>query len=359
LVGIHDSYLYDTPREQRPLNVLFVHVDKGEIVFEEDPYELGVTSRLFTPNAQIPKSKVEKLRGKLQEFGGCIYRKDMQWVKAGYPFPHNEHLVPLKSEPGQGSGSGGSGTAGQHTGGDVLTHTGVGGLFSTQQLASSLTKLGIRRASTATPAPAAATATAAANTAAAAGSGASAVSLSPASSKSPAAAALSLSSATALSGYEAVPYRHPAACTLVLASTKPSSSSSSNTHNASSHIHKLFGHSAATPSLSPSPSTALSVSLSDAHYKDLLDPENNYEGQESLSPGHFNAKEIREAFFRFFVASFSDYQSFLKTPSPAPTAAAAATTVDGPAGSGERGEEELFDSDAFIASLQDDFLAQV
>lgn len=89
-----------------------------------------------------------------------------------------------------------------------------------------------------------------------------------------------------------MPYRHPAACTLVVASTRP---------------------------LPKSP----------------LDPENNYDGSESVN--HFNAKEIREAFLRFFVASFGDYQDFLRTGS------------DG----------TVFDSDGFIAAAQDEFLTSM
>ncbi len=316
LVGLHDSYLYDTPREHLPQNVLFIHVDKDEVIFEEDVNDLAVSTRLFGPANQIPKSKLDKLRSKLIDFGGCIYRKDMQWVKAGYPFQHNEHLIPLKGFISE------QGAIAQHR--DVMGH-GSGGLFSTQQLTSSLSKLGIRRTSTTTPSAGAAAASAGA------GMGANGVPVSGVSTKDT--KKLMGANKISLQGYEAVPYRHPAASTLILATTQTRAAATTGTGSG--------GIGAGIAGLVNG-----SGSGNTAQTKDLLDPENNYDGQDS--PNHFNAKEIREAFLRFFVASFIDYQSYLKAPNPATNAANA-----------DNSDDPLFDSDAFVASLQDEFLAQM
>jgi DENN domain-containing protein 5 len=253
LVGLHDSYLLDSTPESRPQNVLFVHVDRNELLFTEDS-ERRISSLLAISPA---KSKLAKLRGKLVDYGSCVFsnnnnnnNNNTSWSRAGYPFPNNEHLVPIKSFLSEQGAL--SAVHQQHS------------VFSTAQLTSSLQKLGVRKAS---------------------------ASNSPASSSS-----VSVSSSLARGkSVEAVPYRHPVACTVVFASNVATGPRS------------------------------------------LLDPENNFDG--SSAPNHFNAKEIREAFLRFFIASFKDYQDFLKARF--------------------NEHDPLFDTAGFVALTQDEFLSHL
>jgi hypothetical protein len=155
------------------------------------------------------------LKKKLVEHGECIYRHpvEMQRLKrAGFPFPSNEHLVPIAAFISE------QGVTTQHQ-----------RSMSNTEMLSSLTKMGIKRMP-----------------------------------------------GTIHEG-NGVPYRHPVACTL-----EASSGGSIATNK-----NKI-------------------VALSS-----ILDPANNCEegnAPASTQLPSFNAKEIREAFLRFFVASFIDYQ---------------------------------------------------
>jgi hypothetical protein len=117
----------------------------------------------------------------------------------------------------------------------------------------------------------------------------------------------------------------------------------------------------------------------------ILDPANN---KPTVGKDTFDANEIRDAFFRFFVASFSDYQDYfvytstcLSTcctsvgPAPAATPAAVAAQAAATKGTGKSAPasgasepavsdgktEELitFNFDGYQAHVQDLFLRQM
>lgn len=114
----------------------------------------------------------------------------------------------------------------------------------------------------------------------------------------------------------------------------------------------------------------------------ILDPANN---KPTVGKDTFDANEIRDAFFRFFVASFSDYQDYfvytstcLSTcctsvgPAPAATPAAVAAQAAATKGSGKsappsepaaaegKTEERItFNFDGYQAHVQDPFLRQM
>ena len=97
LIGIHSQYLTSTPKERRPQSVVFVDLQK-------DFVDLGSTSELYgtdlTPRFvdPLPKHIRIKLKAKLTEFGGCIYRQKNHLEKlktAGIAFPSHEQLTPI------------------------------------------------------------------------------------------------------------------------------------------------------------------------------------------------------------------------------------------------------------------------
>lgn len=97
LIGIHSSYLSNTPKERRPQSVVFVDLQK-------DFVDLGSTSELYgtdlTPRSvdPLPKQIRIKLKAKLTEFGGCIYKQKSHLEKlktAGIAFPSHEQLTPI------------------------------------------------------------------------------------------------------------------------------------------------------------------------------------------------------------------------------------------------------------------------
>lgn len=274
------------------------HARPANVVFvhlDTDSIFYGTEEELINskPMVQPPKNKADKLREKLKKYGGCIHRKDIElYQKAGYVFPNNEHLVPIS---------------------EFLFEQGVlasaqhkQGVFSSVDIQHSQSKLGI-------------------------------VARSNKNSKDS----------------EAVPYRHPAASTLVYA------------HN------NAYTHSELNPA-------------------NILDPEFNMAKEE----GSFNALEIREAFLRFFVASFMDYQDFLLGCGAGSSKPSGSTkkSVDGADGSKkeprakgiskilgltsetikqlERAAKEasdnsadkkqiVFNKDSFVSHLQDDFLSKL
>jgi hypothetical protein len=133
---------------------------------------------------------------------------------------------------------------------------------------------------------------------------------------------------------DAVPYKHPCASTLVISSNSASSTSS------------------------------------------ILDVENNFNPSEPF----FNGKEIRDAFLRFFVASFSDYQEFFldaktnlkknlfKVPTNTPENNIAGKKGQSPPhvkdnetviSTASVFDDVEFDMKAFKTHVQDDFLANM
>lgn len=97
LIGVHSQYLLTTPKEKRPQSVVFVDLQK-------DLVDLGSTSELYgteqTPRIVEPLSKQirMKLKAKLTEFGGCVYRQRSHVEKlrtAGTAFPSHEQLTPI------------------------------------------------------------------------------------------------------------------------------------------------------------------------------------------------------------------------------------------------------------------------
>jgi hypothetical protein len=97
LIGVHSQYLLTTPKEKRPQSVVFVDLQK-------DLVDLGSTSELYgteqTPRVVEPLSKQirMKLKAKLTEFGGCVYRQRSHVEKlrtAGTAFPSHEQLTPI------------------------------------------------------------------------------------------------------------------------------------------------------------------------------------------------------------------------------------------------------------------------
>jgi hypothetical protein len=97
LIGVHSEYLLTTPKEKRPQSVVFVDLQK-------DSVDLGSTSELYgteqTPRVVEPLSKQirMKLKAKLTEFGGCVYRQRSHVEKlrtAGTAFPSHEQLTPI------------------------------------------------------------------------------------------------------------------------------------------------------------------------------------------------------------------------------------------------------------------------
>eukprot|EP01039_Chlorochromonas_danica_P003376 gene3376-3701_t len=289
LVGLHDSYLLQTPPERRPNSVIFVHLDSDSIFYGSETEDLCSSAQ---PILSLPKGKVDKLRDKLKKFGGCIHRKDLSvYNKAGYPFPNNEHLIPITA---------------------FLSEQGVLSQqkqewISRADLQQSQQRHGIIR--------------------------------------------------NGPLSKEAVPFRHPVACTLVLAGRSGSEGSS----------------------------------LDSRH---VLDAEYNLVSKDE---GSFNALEIREAFLRFFVASFMDYQKFIvgggvwaaspngntstaalsnkserratfgkalgfvASTSPNSTSSRRLASSDVPDASNGTGTggQPTFNRDAYLASLQDDFLCKM
>lgn len=282
LVGLHDSYLLQTPPQRRPSSVIFVHLDSDSIFYGNETEDLGTSAQ---PILSLPKGKVDKLRDKLKKFGGCIHRKDLSiYNKAGYPFPNNEHLIPITA---------------------FLSEQGVLSQqkqewISRADLQQSQQRHGIIR--------------------------------------------------NGPLSKEAVPFRHPVASTLVLAGR------------------------------SGEGSTLDSRNVLDAEYNLV-----------SKDEGSFNALEIREAFLRFFVASFMDYQKFIigghgaaspngntstaalsnkterratfgkalgfaASASPNSTSSRRLASSDVPDASNS---QPTFNKDAYLASLQDDFLCKM
>lgn len=97
LIGIHSQYLSVTPKDRRPQSVVFVDLQK-------DTVDLGSTTELYgtdqTPRFvdPLPKQIRIKLKAKLTEFGGCIYRQRSHLEKlktAGIAFPSHEQLTPI------------------------------------------------------------------------------------------------------------------------------------------------------------------------------------------------------------------------------------------------------------------------
>ena len=97
LIGLHSQYLKLTPKERRPQSVVFVDL-------QNDIVDLGSTCELygteFTSRVVEPLSKQIriKLKAKLNEYGGCIYKQKnhMDRLKtAGVAFLHHEQLNPI------------------------------------------------------------------------------------------------------------------------------------------------------------------------------------------------------------------------------------------------------------------------
>jgi hypothetical protein len=114
VTGIHSSYLENVPLSHRPADVIFVDIDTDDIFLGgamlhahpfpelESEYDTsgfrasrnGIIEFLQEP---LPKMFV-KLRAKMAEFGGCLYRTPTAMAlleTAGVPFPNQEHLTPL------------------------------------------------------------------------------------------------------------------------------------------------------------------------------------------------------------------------------------------------------------------------
>ena len=114
VAGIHSSYISNIPLSHRPAEVLFVDIDNDTIhlggtlltahPFAELSGEFDTSGFADARNAIInflqeplPKMFV-KLRAKMHEFGGCIYRTNTALAlleTAGVPYPLSEHLTPL------------------------------------------------------------------------------------------------------------------------------------------------------------------------------------------------------------------------------------------------------------------------
>ena len=97
LIGLHSQYLKLTPKERRPQSVVFVDL-------QNDIVDLGSTCELygteFSSRVVEPLSKQVriKLKAKLNEYGGCIYKQKshMDRLKtAGVAFLHHEQLNPI------------------------------------------------------------------------------------------------------------------------------------------------------------------------------------------------------------------------------------------------------------------------
>jgi uncharacterized membrane protein YgcG len=256
LVGMHDEYLRLTPPELRPSGVLFVHVDTDTVSFgardldylggdegeyASDPYG----SELGNKVPALPKAQATKLRAKLVELAGHLY-KQCDWLlkQAGNPFPHQEHYTPLdptwfqeqglvlahpQSFLGGGGGSGGGVGGSGGGGGSGLSGGGAGGGHGGHWMAKN-TQLGIRTGSS--------------------------------------------TGQTNNHHHNALPFRHPAACTVV------------------------------TPT-SERDRDLLAQQQANRIVTNLLDAQNN-----ALPGDVFHARDIREAFLRFWVASLGEYNDY-------------------------------------------------
>jgi hypothetical protein len=263
----------------------------------------------------LPKSKLSKLNSKLEEYGGIIHKKDyLLAMKAGYPFLNNEHLVPIKSflyEQGTLTNNANKQHGSSHFTMKNLMKKGIRGTFLGGSGNSSNANVNQQERSLSHDSASSSTATLPNKNE---GGGSS----------------------------EGLPFRHPCACTIVVAS--------SVTTDPSHHSH----------------SSSASI----------LDVENNYIAGEA-----FNAKEIREAFLRFFVACLIDYQDYFIFPnshkggsnkrrgsttpyspapqSPAPSVDETASTLShlDDLASEVGGNEIMFDHQGYSQHLQDDFLS--
>lgn len=95
LVGLHDSYLKTVPAKHRPKNVMFVHVETDYIYLPEGDVDMGGSAPVIHP---LPKHDLSKLKKKLEEFGGVIYKSPEMcraMKNAGNPFVHKEHQTPI------------------------------------------------------------------------------------------------------------------------------------------------------------------------------------------------------------------------------------------------------------------------
>jgi hypothetical protein len=95
IVGIaNGQFLTNMPLQSRPPDVLFVDIDRDIITYGRN--EVAVKN-VITP---LPEKALQKLKSKLNEFGGVIYRSDSRSTSllrtAGSCFPNNEHLVPIQ-----------------------------------------------------------------------------------------------------------------------------------------------------------------------------------------------------------------------------------------------------------------------
>lgn len=93
IVGIDSKYLVDNPPGYRPEKVLYVDLDSDRVFYGSGPEPLSSSHSLVT----IPEKMKEKLKSKLDEFGGCLHRADPNIFRAaGDLFLRNEHLVPIR-----------------------------------------------------------------------------------------------------------------------------------------------------------------------------------------------------------------------------------------------------------------------
>jgi hypothetical protein len=90
IVGFHSKYL--PPPNKRNANIVFVDIDNDSLSFGGEIVAIGSDQSLLL--AELPiisKTDYSKLKSKLDEFGGIIYRT-LNLNSAGNPFPSNEKV---------------------------------------------------------------------------------------------------------------------------------------------------------------------------------------------------------------------------------------------------------------------------
>ncbi|CAM9254768.1 unnamed protein product, partial [Ectocarpus fasciculatus] len=93
IVGLDRRYLNDTPPQYRPEKVLFVDLDNDQIYYGNEPTPLTKNQCLVS----IPDKMKDKLKGKLDDHGGCLHRVDPNMLRAaGDLFMRNDRMVPIK-----------------------------------------------------------------------------------------------------------------------------------------------------------------------------------------------------------------------------------------------------------------------
>jgi hypothetical protein len=71
IVGLHSRYLADVPRRHRPKGVVFVNLDRDEVDLGFDDEEHNTMRPRLAPD--LPDKDANKLKAKLEKFGGMAY----------------------------------------------------------------------------------------------------------------------------------------------------------------------------------------------------------------------------------------------------------------------------------------------